>query len=197
MVNEVTLQIPLSQEDVLSLKAGDLALLSGSIVTGRDRMHKYLTEHEASRDDVPFDLSGLVLYHCGPVIKTVDGQHNVIAAGPTTSARLEMYESTIIKEFGLRGIMGKGGMGEKTREALKENVCVYFHAIGGAAVFLADRITNVRGVWKLDDFGPTEAMWQFEIRDFPAMVTMDAHGNDIHRDINSISSKKFAELIGL
>lgn len=195
-LNPINLKLPLSSEDVLALKAGDIVLLNGNIVTGRDRIHKYLLEQRPRKEDIPFNLSGMVLYHCGPLMKKVDGKYTVISAGPTTSMRVEMYEASIIQEYNIKGIIGKGGMGEKTRQALKENACVYFHTIGGAAVYLADRIKNILDVWRFDEFGPTEAMWLFEVEEFPAIVTMDAHGNDIHRDIENISFKKFSELIG-
>ncbi|MEW6109951.1 MAG: FumA C-terminus/TtdB family hydratase beta subunit [Nitrospirota bacterium] len=196
MVKPVILKVPLSSEDVLSLKAGDIVSLNGKIVTGRDRIHKYLAEHKPAKDAIPFELSGIVLYHCGPVMKKTDGGYKVISAGPTTSMRVEMYEADVIRNYGIRGIMGKGGMGKKTMEALKANGCVYFNTIGGAAVYLAERIKNTLDVWKLDEFGTTEAMWFFETEGFPAIVTMDAHGNDIHREIEDISRRKFLELIG-
>lgn len=189
-------KVPMSSDDVLALRAGDIVSLSGKIVTGRDRIHKYLAEKKPPIGDIPFDLSGTILYHCGPVVAKLDGGYRVLSAGPTTSMRVEMYEESVIKEYSIKGIMGKGGMGAKTLQALKENTCVYFHTIGGAAVYLADRIKNTSGVWKLDEFGPTEAMWFFEVEGFPAIVTMDAHGNDIHREIENISLKKFLELIG-
>ncbi len=165
-------------------------------MTGRDSIHKYLLEEKPPTKDIPLNLSGTVLYHCGPVIKKLDSGYRVISAGPTTSMRVEMYEASVIKEYNIRGIMGKGGMGSKTLQALKENTCVYFHTIGGAAVYLADRIKNILDVWKLDEFGPTEAMWLFEVAEFPAIVTMDAHGNNIHRDIENISFQRFSKLIG-
>jgi fumarate hydratase class I len=196
MVKPINLQVPLSSDDVLALKAGDIVMLNGSIVTARDRIHKYLFEQQPRMEDIPFNLSGIVLYHCGPVMEKIDGGHKVLAAGPTTSIRVEMYESFIIKKYGVRGIMGKGGMGNMTLQTFKEQACVYFHTIGGAAAYLADRITNILDVWKLDEFGPTEAMWHLEIKDFPAIVTMDANGNNIHMDIEKTSYEKFSELIG-
>jgi len=189
-------RVPMSDEDVLALKAGDVVTISGIIVTGRDRIHQYLFDRRASNKDIPFDLSGKILYHCGPVVKKLDGEYRVIAAGPTTSMRVEMFEALILREYRIRGVMGKGGMGERTMQALKENCCVYFHTIGGAAVYLADRIEKTLGVWKADEFGPTEAMWLFEVKNFPAIVTMDSYGNNIHRDIENMSLNKFAELIG-
>jgi tartrate/fumarate subfamily iron-sulfur-dependent hydro-lyase beta chain len=196
MVGAAKIRLPLSAEDTRSLRAGDLVSISGSIVTGRDRIHKYLAESSPPQQAIPFNLAGTILYHCGPVMKKLDGVYRVIAAGPTTSMRVEMYEAEIIRRYGIRGVMGKGGMGEKTRQALAENDCVYLHTIGGAAVYLADRIKKAHGAWMLEEFGPTEAMWLFEVEDFPAVVTMDCHGGDLHREIEKISMDKFAELLG-
>jgi fumarate hydratase class I len=186
----------MSREDAIALKVGDIVMISGSIVTARDRVHKYFLEQRPSPESLPFSLSGTVLYHCGPIIKKTDEGYSVIAAGPTTSMRVEMYEAEVIRQYKIRGIMGKGGMGEKTREALKENGCIYLHAVGGAAAYLADRIRKVLGVWKLEEFGLAEAMWHLEVRDFPALVTMDARGNDMHKDLEEKSFKKFLELTG-
>jgi tartrate/fumarate subfamily iron-sulfur-dependent hydro-lyase beta chain len=196
MVGAVNVRLPLSAEAALALRAGDLVSVSGTIVTGRDRVHKYLVEHRPPKEAIPFDLAGTVLYHCGPVMKKVEGGYRAVAAGPTTSMRVEMYEAEIIKGYGIKGIMGKGGMGERTRQALAENGCVYFHAIGGAAVYLADRIRETLGVWMLEEFGPTEAMWLFRVEDFPAIVTMDSHGGNLHAEIEKRSMDRFAELIG-
>ncbi|GEM_PF-49001 len=190
------INLPLTDEDVRSLKAGDIVSLNGVIVTGRDRVHKYLIEERPEKEDIPFDLKGAVLYHCGPIMRKTKSGYNVVAAGPTTSMRVEMYEADVIRTYGLRGVMGKGGMGEKTLAALQEAGCVYLHTIGGAAAYLADRIVKTVDVWKLEDFGPTEAMWLFEIKDFPAIVTMDSHGNNIHSEIQKRSFKRFSELIG-
>ena len=169
--------------------------MNGTIVTGRDRVHKYLAEKGTRKEDLPFDLKGAVLYHCGPIMKKTEEGHKAVAAGPTTSMRVEMYEPVIIREYGIRGIIGKGGMGAGTIEALKETGSVYFQTVGGAAAYLADRIKRTLNVWKLEDFGPTEAMWLFEIEDFPAIVTMDSHGNNIHSEIEKYSLEIFSELI--
>ncbi|MBI5102495.1 MAG: fumarate hydratase C-terminal domain-containing protein [Nitrospirae bacterium] len=196
MVRTVALNLPMSKADALSLRTGDIVTMTGSIVTARDRVHKFLVEQKPLPDELPFGLSGTVLYHCGPIMKKTENGFSVVAAGPTTSQRVEMYESDVIRQYGLRGIMGKGGMGEKTRQALIDNGCVYLNAIGGAAVYLADRIKNVLGVWKLEEFGTAEAMWHLEVVDFPAVVTMDCHGNDMHRVLEAESYKKFLELTG-
>lgn len=196
MVGPVSLDLPLSADAVQALKAGDIVALNGRIVTGRDRVHKYLVENKPDVKEMPFDLSGMVLYHCGPVMeRTMDG-FRAVAAGPTTSMRVEMYEARVIEGYHLRGIMGKGGMGEMTRRALKDNGCVYLHTMGGAAAYLAGKIKKTLGSWKLEEFGPTEAMWLFDVEGFPAIVTMDCRGNDIHREVEEASFRKFQELIG-
>ncbi|MEJ2684820.1 MAG: FumA C-terminus/TtdB family hydratase beta subunit [Candidatus Sulfobium sp.] len=194
MVKPVSL--PLSRENASALNAGDIVSITGQVMTGRDRIHRYLFEDRPRKEDIPFDLTGSVIYHCGPVMKKLDGEFRALSAGPTTSVRVEMFTPAIIETYGIRGIMGKGGMGEKTLQALQEHSCVYFHTIGGAAAFLADRITGTLGVWKLEEFGPAEAMWLLEIREFPAIVTMDAHGNSIHKEIEEASYSKLLELTG-
>jgi tartrate/fumarate subfamily iron-sulfur-dependent hydro-lyase beta chain len=197
MVEGKRLNLPLSAGDVADLRAGDMVLLNGKIVTGRDRVHKYLVEKKPRKEDLPFDLAGAVLYHCGPVMKKTESGYQVVAAGPTTSMRVEMYEADVIRQYGLRGVMGKGGMGDKTAKAFQEAGCVYLQTIGGAAAYLADRIVKTIDSWKLEDFGTTEAMWCFEVKDFPAIVTMDIHGNSTHREIEAVSLEKFKELIHL
>ena len=187
--------LPLTRRDVNSLRVGKFVLLSGRIVTGRDRIHNFLFHKKLSGKQLPVNLKGSILYHCGPVVKKTGGQYRIIAGGPTTSIRLEMYEYKIIINYGLRGIMGKGGMGEKTLNALKKAGCVYFHAVGGAAVYLAEKVKHVVDVWKLEEFGPTEAMWILDVEDFPAVVTMDCHGKSLHTDIAKEAETKFRKLV--
>ena len=175
---EVRLETPLTEEKVRALKVGDVVLINGPIVTGRDAAHHYLGHH-----DSPTDLRGAILYHCGPVMLKDGSTWRTNAAGPTTSIREEPYEADIIKRFGLRAVMGKGGMGTKTLAALKEFGAVYLHAIGGAAQFYARCLPKVHAVYLLEELGVPEAMWVFEAVDFPAIVTMDAHGNSLHEDM--------------
>lgn len=189
------LMLPLTEKDVLSLHTGDFVLLTGIIVTGRDRLHKFLVKEKPSRKEIPFDLRGSVLYHCGPVVRKKFNNYEIVACGPTTSIRVDMYEPEVITRYGLKGIMGKGGMGEQTLKALKENYCVYLHTIGGAAVYLAERIKRVIGVWKLEEFGIAEAMWALEIENFPAIVTMDYYGNNLHSKIEKHSNDKLKKLL--
>ncbi len=187
--------LPLTKKDAIKLMAGDVVLINGLIVTGRDKVHRFLFNGKNQKKHMPFNLDGAVLYHCGPIIKKTEGGYKVIAAGPTTSIRVEMYEHKIISDYGLRGIMGKGGMGEHTLRAMKAKGCVYFHAIGGAAAYLADRIKRVVDVWKLEEFGMTEAMWLLEVENFPAIVTMDAHGKSLHKEIEKVSLVNLKKLV--
>jgi fumarate hydratase class I len=175
---EVRLEPPLSEEKVRALKVGDVVLINGPMITGRDAAHHYLMHHEA-----PCDMRGAILYHCGPVMLKEGEKWRTVAAGPTTSIREEPYEADIIRRLGLRAVMGKGGMGAKTLAALMENGAVYLHAIGGAAQFYARCLPRVLGVSLLDELGIPEAMWIFEARNFPAIVTMDSHGGSLHAEV--------------
>ncbi len=181
---EVRLETPLSDVAVRALHVGDVVLVSGRMFTGRDAVHAHLMKHEA-----PVDLRGAILYHCGPVVAKTGDEWRVTAAGPTTSIREEPYQAEIIKRYGIRAVIGKGGMGAKTSAALKEYGAVYLNAIGGAAQFYARAITRVDGV-SLLEFGTPEAMWHLTVADFPAIVTMDAHGNSLHKDIEQESGKQ-------
>lgn len=192
---EKIINLPLSKKDVMGLNAGDVVLINGMIVTGRDKIHKFLFHERPSKKDIPFNLSGTILYHCGPIVKKSDSGYKIIASGPTTSIRVETYEHRIISSYGIRGVMGKGGMCERTLDAMKKNGCVYFHTIGGAAAYLADRVKRVVDVWKLEEFGVPEAMWLLEVENFPAIVTMDAHGRSLHSDIAKKSGSALKKLI--
>ncbi len=183
------LQLPLSEEDVRQLKVGDVVLLNGDLFTGRDAVHKYL--FDGGELDV---LRGAVIYHCGPVVVQRDGEYEVVAAGPTTSIREEPYQAEIIKRFNIRAIIGKGGMGEKTLKACQENGCVYLHAIGGAAQIYAKTVKKVKGVY-LEEFGSPEAVWHLEVQNFPAVVTMDSHGQSLHTLVEKKSKEKLQQLL--
>jgi len=186
---EIVLRAPLDEATVRSLKVGDVVIISGPAFTGRDAVHHHLMSHEP-----PVDLHGSVLYHCGPVVKkNDDGSWTVTAAGPTTSIREEPYQADIIGRYGIRAVMGKGGMGAKTLAGLKEHGAVYLNAIGGAAQFYARCIQQVDGV-SLLEFGTPEAMWHLQLKDFPAIVTMDAHGNSLHKEVETSSAEVLAKL---
>ncbi|WP_042226906.1 fumarate hydratase [Paenibacillus popilliae] len=185
--HRIVLNTPISEEQIRSLKVGDVVVINGEMHTGRDALHKYLMDHDA-----PVDLNGAVIYHCGPVmLKDEEGWH-VKAAGPTTSIREEPYQGDIIKKFGIRAVIGKGGMGEKTLAALQEHGAVYLNAIGGAAQYYAECMKQVNGVDFLE-FGVPEAMWHLEVEGFAAIVTMDARGNSLHADVDRSSFEKLVQ----
>ena len=181
---EIILTTPISEEKIRSLKVGDVVLVNGKMFTGRDAIHAHLMSN-----DSPVDLHGQILYHCGPVTIKQGNQWKITAAGPTTSSREEPYQADIIKKFGVRAVIGKGGMGKKTLAALQEHGAVYLNAIGGAAQYYAKCITSVDGV-DLEQFGMPEAMWHLTVKNFPAIVTMDAHGNSLHADIEKLSAQE-------
>ncbi len=184
---EKVLRAPLTEAQVRELEVGDVVLISGEMLTGRDAVHAHLMKNEP-----PVNLNGSVLYHCGPVVMK-NGNYRITAAGPTTSIREEQYQGEIIKRYGVRAVMGKGGMGAKTLAAMKEHGAVYLNAIGGAAQYYAKCIDEVVDV-KLLEFGIPEAMWRLRVTDFPAIVTMDAHGNSLHADVEKASAAVLAKL---
>jgi len=190
----IPLSHPFTEDKIRALKVGDEVLISGVVFTGRDAVHKYL--HEGGRLPPGVNLRDGILYHCGPVVlKQDDGSWKATAAGPTTSIREEPYQAQIIKEFGIRGVIGKGGMGDKTLAACKDCGCVYLHAVGGAAQVLAECIKKVRYVYFYEKFGAPEAIWEFEVRDFPAVVTIDAHGNSLHKEVFARSQAELAKRV--
>ncbi len=188
----IKLTFPFTKEKILALKVGDEVLISGIVFTGRDAVHKYL--HEGGKLPEGVTLRDGIIYHCGPVMmKQPDGSWKCTAAGPTTSIREERYQGQIIHDFGVRGVIGKGGMGDRTMAACKENGCVYLHAVGGAAQVLAECVKKVRNVYFAEEFGAPEAIWELEIVDFPAVVTIDAHGHSLHKEIFAKSEAALVE----
>jgi fumarate hydratase class I len=185
---EIRLEAPIDEAQIRALKVGDVVLVSGRVFTGRDAVHAYLMKH-----DPPVDLRGGVLYHCGPVVAKDGSGWRITAAGPTTSIREEPYQADILDRYGVRIVIGKGGMGAKTLAGLQKSGAVYLNGIGGAAQFYARCIERVDGV-SLTEFGTPEAMWHLDVRDFPAIVTMDAHGNSLHRDVEEESGRILATL---
>ena len=186
---EVVLQAPITEEQVRALKVGDVVLIRGAMYTGRDNVHAYLM-----KSPPPVSLQGQVLYHCGPVMLKQGEEWFVKAAGPTTSSREEPYQYDVIKNYGVRVVIGKGGMGARTSKALQEFGAVYLNGIGGAAQFYARTVRKVHGVY-LMEFGMPEAMWHLEVHDFAAIVTMDAHGNSLHADVEKATGEQL-ELVG-
>src|SRR4030081_1601564 len=185
---EVVLTPPLTEAQMRALKVGDLVLINGDIYTGRDNVHAYLMKNPP-----PVDPNGAVLYHYGPVMLKQGNEWVVKAAGPTTSIREEPYQADVIKKYGVRAVIGKGGMGAKTLAALKENGAVYLNGIGGAAQYYARTVERVLGV-HLMEFGVPEAMWHLRVKNFTAIVTMDAHGNSLHADVEKKTGETLAAL---
>jgi fumarate hydratase subunit beta len=216
------LTIPISEEEIRALRVGDTVRLFGVMVTGRDAAHKYMVDTFIRADVVPESehplyeelqrlLRGGAIYHCGPVVRQLppcspirlsvphplmEGRWEFVAAGPTTSIREEVYEPEIIAHFGLRGVIGKGGMGPGTLQACQEHGAVYFHAVGGAASLIADAVKEVVAVYKKDEFGVPEAFWVIRVEGFPVVVTMDSHGRSIHDEVEAASQAALARLVG-
>ena len=185
---EIVLTPPLTEEQMRSLKVGDIVIINGDMYTGRDEVHAYLMKNPP-----PVDLTGAALYHCGPVMLRNGDRWTVKAAGPTTSIREEPYQADVIKRYGVRAVIGKGGMGPKTLAALQEAGAVYLNGIGGAAQFYARTIQEVLGV-NLMEFGIPEAMWHLRANGFAAIVTMDAHGNSLHAGVEQESGSALEAL---
>jgi fumarate hydratase class I len=190
------LKLPTSEETIRELNVGDFVELSGRMITGRDAAHKWLIE--AHREEVVPFLEGSVIYHCGPVVnQKEDGSYEFVAAGPTTSIREEPYQADVIERYGLRGVIGKGGMGPKTLAGLGKSGAVYLHAIGGAAQVLARAIPRVERVFMLEEFGVPEALWVIHVERFPVVVSMDSHGGSLHDEVEAVSKGRLGELLGL
>ncbi len=203
------INLPIDDETIRSLKVGEPVLLTGVMVTGRDNVHKWMIEtfikktRQPTEDDLmvyeaikPL-LKGGVIYHCGPVVAGLETKdYRFVAAGPTTSSREEPYQGDVMRHFNIKGVIGKGGMGAKTLAACQEVPGVYFHAVGGAASLIAQTVKKVIGVYKLE-FGVPEAMWVIQVVDFPAVVTMDAHGSSQHAVIEEQSRAALEELLAL
>ena len=200
------IELPVSADRIAELKVGDLVSINGVMVTARDAGHKYLIENfidrEPPAEEKPFAdkliplLDGGMIYHCGPVVEKMDnGKWRFVAAGPTTSIREEPYQGPVIGFFGVRAVIGKGGMGEKTLAACKEHKAVYLHAVGGAASLLATHVVEVLDVLKAEEFGLPEAFWVIRVDGFSAVVTMDSHGNSLHKDIQDKSTAALNRLV--
>ena len=189
----IRIDLPTDEATIRYLHVGDEVLLNGNIVTARDVAHKYLVTEKP--DDLKAILKDNVIYHCGPIVKKVGDKWRIVGAGPTTSIREEPYEADVIEYYGVRGVIGKGGMGPKTLAACKEYGAVYFHAVGGCAAELACTMVEVLDVKRLE-FGTPEAFWIIKVEDFPCTVTMDSHGGSLHEVVEEESRKVLDELLG-
>ena len=205
-MREIT--IPISDDVIRSLHVGEPVQLSGVMLTGRDAVHKWMSETFIKKtrppqgddlqvyEEIKKYLDQGVLYHCGPVVSGIDTkEYKFVAAGPTTSTREEPYQADVMRHFNIKGVIGKGGMGAKTLQGCMDTPGVYFHAVGGAAAFLAQTVKKVLGVYKLEEFGVPEAMWAIEVKNFPVVVTMDAHGQSKHSLLDESSQKVLDDLL--
>jgi len=192
----IRLSTPISEETIRALHVGDEVLLSGRVILSRDIGHKYMVEKKP--EWLKPILKDYLIYHCGPVVaKNPDGTWRFVASGPTTSSREEPYQAEVLETYGVRGVIGKGGMGAATLEACRKFGAVYFHAVGGCGTSIAQAVKEVVTVHKLEEFGTPEAFWVTRVEDFPVIVTMDAHGNSIHDTVKAASKQVYDELMKL
>ena len=200
------LTVPILDDEIKKLSVGDQVFLTGVIVTGRDAAHTYMIDNFVNgappESEVPLYeklrelLSGSAIYHCGPVVRQdEEGTWHFVAAGPTTSIREEPYQADVMGHFNIKAVIGKGGMGPKTLQGCIDHTYVYLHAVGGAATLIADSVKEVLDVYKKDEFGVPEAFWVIRVEAFPAVVTMDAHGESIHSRVEAASTERLAALL--
>ena len=182
---EYYLKLPVDSKKIKKLHVGDIVYVTGKIFTARDEAHHIMLEK--GKNSLSFDPSEMALYHCGPLMTKTNKGWQVVSAGPTTSSRMEIFEDRFIEKYGINIIIGKGGMGEKTKKALQKYTCVYTSYTGGAGVLAADKVEEVLGVCWLEELGMPEAAWIFKVKEFgPLVVAMDSHGESIYR-----SEKRF------
>ena len=188
---EYTFSTPIPDSDIEKLRAGDILYLKGILFTARDEAHMHLLEHPIAG----FDPRGLALYHCGPVMKQVGGEWQAVAAGPTTSARMDSLEARFLEKYGPKVIVGKGGMGAKTRDALVKHKAVFTNYTGGAGALAAKSLPRVKAVHLLEELGMAEAVWVFEADRFgPLIVTMDSHGRSLHDEVDEATRARAEEI---
>jgi fumarate hydratase class I len=185
--------LPTDEATVRALRCGDIVEIHGVLLTGRDVAHAYLFKEH--RPKFVERLKGRFIYHCGPVVRKAKGGWEVISAGPTTSTREEPYQAKVIQDYSLRGVIGKGGMGPGTLEALKTYGAVYLSAVGGAGAVAASSVKKVRAVYMLEEFGVPDALWELEVEGFPVIVTMDSHGESLHKKVKEASEAEFRKLL--
>ncbi|MEM3029879.1 MAG: FumA C-terminus/TtdB family hydratase beta subunit [Thermoproteota archaeon] len=195
MTKEYRVKTPFKKEEVAQLKAGDILYVSGEVFTSRDRTQRLILDSK-SMGKLPFSLEGLIEYHAGPIVRRRNSQWEIVSLGPTTSFRMEAGEYSFIKETGVSGVVGKGGMGEKTREACKEFKAFYGILPGGAAALLSKKVECILGVYWLEELGIPEAMWHLKVKDLgPIIVTIDSSGNDIYGSLRERINRNLSMLL--
>jgi len=190
------LKTPVPEDEIRKLKMGDLVYVTGTVITARDEAHLKALELHEKGENLPVDFKGVGVFHCGPIMKKVDGEWTVIAAGPTTSARMEIFQDDFIETFRPALIIGKGGMGNRTSKACQEYGCVYGAFTGGAALLAARGIKKVREVHWLEELGMPECLWVYDVEDFgPMIVTIDTHGNNMTQDVKELVTARMEKII--
>jgi len=181
---EYHLKTPVPEAEIRKLKMGDLIYVTGTVITARDEAHLKALELHEKGENPPVDFREVGIFHCGPIMKKIEGEWTVVAAGPTTSARMEIFQDKFIETFRPAIIIGKGGMGDRTSKACQEFGCVYGAFTGGAALLAARGIKKVRGVFWLEELGMPECLWVYDVEEFgPMIVTIDTHGNNMTKDV--------------
>ena len=192
-MEEIEVYTPISERVIRRLRVGDQVYLSGVIITARDAAHKRIIRYIQEARDLPFSLEGSALYHCGPIVRRLNGEWRVLAAGPTTSMRMEPFEAELVK-MGVKVIIGKGGMGDKTRDSLRRYGSVYCAFTGGAAALAAKHVESVVDV-KWLDLGMPEAVWILRVKRFgPLIVSMDSHGRSLYEEVRSEAMRNLEEI---
>lgn len=190
------LKTPVPEDEIRKLKMGDLVYVTGTVITARDEAHLKALELHEKGENLPVDFKGVGVFHCGPIMKKVDGEWTVIAAGPTTSARMEIFQDDFIETFRPALIIGKGGMGNRTSKACQEYGCVYGAFTGGAALLAARGIKKVREVHWLEELGMPECLWVYDVEDFgPMIVTIDTHGNNMTQDVKELVNARMEKIM--
>ncbi len=192
-MSSIELRPPLEEYAVRKLRVGDVITLTGAIVTARDRAHAYLAEADR-RDELPFDLAGGLVYHCGPIARETESGLTVVSAGPTTSSRMNAYQAAVVERYGVRAIVGKGGMDEGLLKTFADLGCVYLSSYGGCGALYARHIRTVLRVFKAEEFGSPEAFWVLDVDSFPALVTMDTKGGNLHAEVRRRSKERAGRL---
>ena len=192
---EYHLSTPIPEGEVRRLRVGDILYIDGTMVTARDEAHKKALELHERGEEPPIDFRGLAIFHCGPIVRREGDRWRVVAAGPTTSMRMEIFEDRFVEVYRPAVIIGKGGMGERTSKACQRYGCVYAAFTGGAALLAAERIKAVRDVYWLEELGMPECLWVFEVENFgPLIVTIDTHGGNLTEEVKRKVWERFEDL---
>jgi len=187
---------PVPEEEIRKLKMGDLVYVTGTVITARDEAHLKALELHEKGEEPPVDFGGVGIFHCGPIMKKVDDGWTVVAAGPTTSARMEIFQDNFIETYRPALIIGKGGMGDRTSKACQEYGCAYGAFTGGAALLAARGIKKVRDVFWLEELGMPECLWVYDVEDFgPMIVTIDTHGNNMTKNVKDGVTERMEKIL--